>query len=297
MYKLIKHIATLSETQYGSKQVNIISHNNAIPKMDIRNWERDGKMTVHSRIGLEEECVLLEDFVKFTEEEVKEYQCIIVDEVQFATREQIDFLSDIVDFFVRMRGSHGNMPASAPTSEMPEIKPEPNDLKSGPLGDRLYSNNKLLDTSVIIDGRVMDIMAAGFLDGKVVITNFVLEELQKLSDSSDSMKRAKGRRGLDLVQDLQHSYGKQVLIVDYDFDDLNDVGHGVNLVRKGVSGQTHNQLFEFNMKINNPALTSQVLVNAARATMRQQPGAYTMIEIPVIDYLPGDREELIRHLV
>ena len=80
-------------------------------------------------------------------------------------------------------------------------------------------------------------------------------------------------------------------------DALNDVGHGVNLVRKGVSGQTHNQMFEFNMKINNPALTSQVLVNAARATMRQQPGAYTMIEIPVIDYLPGDREELIRHLV
>jgi len=80
-------------------------------------------------------------------------------------------------------------------------------------------------------------------------------------------------------------------------DALNDVGHGVNLVRKGVSGKTHNQLFEFNMKINNPALTSQVLVNAARASMRQQPGAYTMIEIPVIDYLPGDREDIIRHLV
>lgn len=80
-------------------------------------------------------------------------------------------------------------------------------------------------------------------------------------------------------------------------DDLNDVGHGVNLTRKGVSGKTHNQLFEFNMKINNPALTAQVLVNVARASMRQQPGAYTMIEIPVIDYLPGDREEIIRHLV
>ena len=79
--------------------------------------------------------------------------------------------------------------------------------------------------------------------------------------------------------------------------DINDVGHGVNLVRKGVSGQTHNQLFEFNMKINNPALTAQVLVNVARATMKQQPGAYTMIEIPVIDYLPGNREEIIRHLV
>ncbi len=79
--------------------------------------------------------------------------------------------------------------------------------------------------------------------------------------------------------------------------DLNDVGHGVNLIRKGVSGTTHNQLFEFNMKINNPALTAQVLVNVARASMKQQPGAYTMIEIPVIDYLPGDREDIIRHLV
>lgn len=80
-------------------------------------------------------------------------------------------------------------------------------------------------------------------------------------------------------------------------DELNDVGHGVNLVRKGVSGKTHNQLFEFNMKINNPALTAQVLVNVARASMKQQPGCYTMIEIPVIDMLPGDREELIAHLV
>ncbi len=80
-------------------------------------------------------------------------------------------------------------------------------------------------------------------------------------------------------------------------DALNDVGHGVNLVRKGVSGKTHNQLFEFDMKINNPALTGQVLVLAARAAARQNPGCYTMIEIPVIDYLAGDREELIRRLV
>ncbi len=80
-------------------------------------------------------------------------------------------------------------------------------------------------------------------------------------------------------------------------DDLKDMGHGVNLTRKGVSGKTQNQLFEFDMKINNPALTGQVLVCAARATMKQQPGCYTMIEVPVIDLLPGDREELIAHLV
>ena len=78
---------------------------------------------------------------------------------------------------------------------------------------------------------------------------------------------------------------------------LNDVGHGVNLVRKGVSGRTHNQHLEFNMNINNPALTGQVLVMVARAATRQKPGCYTMIEIPVIDMLAGDREALIRQLV
>ncbi len=79
--------------------------------------------------------------------------------------------------------------------------------------------------------------------------------------------------------------------------DLLDMGHGVNLTRKGVSGRTQNQLFEFNMRINNPALTGQILVSSARASMLQRPGAYTMIEIPPVDFLYGDREELIKHLV
>ena len=80
-------------------------------------------------------------------------------------------------------------------------------------------------------------------------------------------------------------------------DALLDMGHGVHLTRKGVSGKTQNQLFEFNMKINNPALTAQVLVAVARASKKQAPGCYTMIEIPIIDMLPGDREDLIAHLV
>ena len=80
-------------------------------------------------------------------------------------------------------------------------------------------------------------------------------------------------------------------------DEVRDMGHGVHLIRKGVSGKTQNQRFEFNMSINNPALTAQVLVNVARASLRQQPGCYTMVELPVLDMLPGDREELIRHLV
>lgn len=80
-------------------------------------------------------------------------------------------------------------------------------------------------------------------------------------------------------------------------DALKDMGHGVNMVRKGVSGITQNQLLEFDMKINNPALTAQVLVASARAAMKQQAGAYTLIEIPIIDFIYGEREDLIRKLV
>ena len=80
-------------------------------------------------------------------------------------------------------------------------------------------------------------------------------------------------------------------------DALKDMGHGVNLVRKGVSGKTHDQLFEFNMHINNPALTGQILVSVARAATRQAPGCYTMIELPPVDMLPGGRDEWVAKLV
>ena len=88
-----------------------------------------------------------------------------------------------------------------------------------------------------------------------------------------------------------------ILTIFFQVDGLFALGHGVHLVRKGVSGKTQNQRFEFNMSINNPALTAQVLVNVARASLRQQPGCYTMVEIPVIDMLPGERADLIEHLV
>jgi len=87
------------------------------------------------------------------------------------------------------------------------------------------------------------------------------------------------------------------IYLEKDVNSLIDVGHGVNMVRKGVSGKTHNQFIEFNMRINNPALTTQVMVGCARATMKQAPGAYTMIEIPVVDLMEGSREELVRRLV
>lgn len=78
---------------------------------------------------------------------------------------------------------------------------------------------------------------------------------------------------------------------------LIDMGHGVTIERKGVSGSTHNQILKFDMRINNPALTSQVMVASARAGLKQKPGCYTMIEIPLIDYIYGDRNSIIERLV
>ncbi len=100
-----------------------------------------------------------------------------------------------------------------------------------------------------------------------------------------------------IKQDDYFAHDETHVIAVASVDALKDMGHGVNLTRKGVSGATQNQLFEFNMTINNPALTGQNLVSVARASMKQSAGAYTMIEIPPIDLLAGDRETLIRKLV
>ena len=84
-------------------------------------------------------------------------------------------------------------------------------------------------------------------------------------------------------------------------DALNNVAHGVHLERSGVSGETHNQRFEFNMTINNPALTGQVMVSCARAAVRMKErgecGAKTMIELRPIDLLAGETESLVKTLV
>ena len=136
---------------------------------------------------------------------------------------------------------------------------------------------------------VRDALSITIPVGEGIHRRMVYVELEEGADLAEVTKAIKADPYF--ASDETHVYAVDSV------DALNDVGHGVNLVRKGVSGTTHNQLFEFKMKINNPALTSQVLVNVARASMKQQPGAYTMIEIPVIDYLPGNREEIIRHLV
>jgi diaminopimelate dehydrogenase len=78
---------------------------------------------------------------------------------------------------------------------------------------------------------------------------------------------------------------------------LQDMGHGVHMERKGVSGASHNQRMEFIMSVMNPAATAQVMVSAARASTRQSPGCYTLLEIPPIDCLCGERDTLLARLV
>jgi|GEM_PF-1927668 len=82
---------------------------------------------------------------------------------------------------------------------------------------------KLLDTSVIIDGRVKDICRTAFLEGTLIVPKFVLHELQFIADSQDTMKRAKGRRGLDLLNDLKKTDYVNVEIVDTDYPELRGV--------------------------------------------------------------------------
>src|SRR5215471_12559335 len=82
---------------------------------------------------------------------------------------------------------------------------------------------RVLDTSVIIDGRIADVCETGFMDGTLVIPQFVLKELQMVADSGDSMKRNRGRRGLDILQKIQKMSGVDVMISDLDFPDVREV--------------------------------------------------------------------------
>jgi diaminopimelate dehydrogenase len=80
-------------------------------------------------------------------------------------------------------------------------------------------------------------------------------------------------------------------------DNLKDAGHGVVMERKGTAGMSPNQLLKWEMRVDNPSLTGQVMVGAARASLVREPGVYTLLEIPIADMLPGSLEEKVKRLV
>ncbi|MDN4606557.1 PIN/TRAM domain-containing protein [Sporosarcina highlanderae] len=104
------------------------------------------------------------------------------------------------------------------------------------VGKPVNKVHKILDTSVIIDGRIADIAATGFLEGLLVVPQFVLTELQHIADSSDSLKRTKGRRGLDVLKRLQTDDGPNILITDEDFSDVAEVDLKLVRLAKSMKG-------------------------------------------------------------
>jgi uncharacterized protein YacL len=114
-------------------------------------------------------------------------------------------------------------------------------------GERLARKSyKILDTSVIIDGRIADICETGFVDGTLVIPQFVLRELQQVADSADSLKRNRGRRGLDILQRIQKMAGLSVQIVETDYPNIREVDLKLIELAKEVEGKIVTNDFNLN---------------------------------------------------
>ena len=130
-----------------------------------------------------------------------------------------------------------------------------------------FHKYKILDTSVIIDGRIYDIAKTGFLEGVLLIPNFVLYELQYIADSGDSLKRVRGRRGLDILNALQKEEGIAVEMYEGDFDDISEVDSKLIKLAKILDGivvtndHNLNKVSEFQ---NVPVLNINALANAVK---------------------------------
>ncbi len=104
-------------------------------------------------------------------------------------------------------------------------------------GDKGSIDYRIIDTSVIIDGRIADICDTGFLEGRFIVPRFVLDELQQIADSSNSMKRSRGRRGLDILNRMQKSDGISIDIIDTDFPKINSVDAKLVALAKKTNGK------------------------------------------------------------
>jgi uncharacterized protein YacL len=105
---------------------------------------------------------------------------------------------------------------------------------------------RVLDTSVIIDGRIADICETGFVDGTLVVPQFVLKELQQIADSADSLRRNRGRRGLDILQRIQKTAGLDVIISDNDFPDVKEVDLKLIELARSLQGKIVTNDFNLN---------------------------------------------------
>ena len=132
---------------------------------------------------------------------------------------------------------------------------------------RVMVEYKILDTSVIIDGRIYDIAKTGFIEGTLLIPNFVLQELQYIADSADSLKRVRGRRGLDILNALQKESDMNVEMYDGDFEDITEVDSKLIKLAKLLDGVVVTNDFNLNKVSefqNVPVLNINELANAVK---------------------------------
>lgn len=139
---------------------------------------------------------------------------------------------------------------------------------------------KILDTSVIIDGRIADICKTGFVEGPLVIPSFVLEELRHIADSSDSLKRNRGRRGLDILNKIQNELDITVEIIERDFEELSEVDTKLLKLAQVIKGSVItndynlNKVAEFQRV---PVLNINELANAVKPVVL--PGEEMVVQI------------------
>lgn len=120
---------------------------------------------------------------------------------------------------------------------LPKMREKGKEKEKDALEESERKRYKLLDTSVIIDGRIADICKSGFLEGTILLPVFILEELQHIADSSDLLKRNRGRRGLDVLNRIQKELGVYVQIDNRDFDDITEVDSKLVKLAQVVKGK------------------------------------------------------------
>jgi uncharacterized protein YacL len=134
-------------------------------------------------------------------------------------------------------------------------------------GSRYTRSPKILDTSVIIDGRIADICETGFLEGVLIVPQFILKELQQIAGSSDTLKRNRGRRGLDILQRIQKNVDIEVRIVDNDFPKIREVDAKLVALGKALRGKVLTNDYNLNKVAELqgvPVLNVNQLANAVK---------------------------------
>ena len=123
---------------------------------------------------------------------------------------------------------------------------EPSELRPLSWKSPSAESSKILDTSVVIDGRIADVCQSGFAEGPLIIPQFVLRELQQIADSSDASKRARGRRGLDILNHMREELGLNLKVIDEDFPRIRDVDAKLVALAKKLNAKVVTNDFNLN---------------------------------------------------